>query len=68
VASQAKPWVLVAPNAGGLKGRRESSIPHVAFVVVDFVTFQEPSELILETQNLMMFGLRANVFPDFSHR
>ena len=50
------------------EGPQENSIPHVPFVEVDFVTLQEPSELILETQTFVMFGLRADVLSDFTHR
>jgi hypothetical protein len=67
-ASRAKPWVLVAPKRRRPEGPQERSIPHVVFVVVDFVTFQEHSELILKTQTFMMLGLGLDVFSDLTHR
>ena len=65
--SQAKPWVLVSPKRSRPEGPQESSVPHVPFVEVDFVTFQETAELILEAHPFVMLGLRADVLSHLTH-
>jgi hypothetical protein len=47
------------------RAKQKHSIPNIAFVEFKFMTIKKNSQLVLETQFLMMFGLVHDVSLNF---